>query len=388
MKHCKRCLAPLEDGEVCGECVRYADSEAEMRKGLADEWADFWRENTGKTVLYAYSGGKDSTAALFCLLRDARRYGVRVDVFTVETGFKGRRTAENIDRCIGYFGLQDSFTKIDISDRPFSGGPIDEMFGRPVSVSEAYVSLFEKKIIPCGKVCNYFLDTVYAGLSERRGVPYILTGGDTPKYNGERFSLYWRKKSGVTIVRTGAAYGLTKRAAGRIISENAIPWRDPECGGYDTDCLVPGAVFRAKYAKIPDIDESFVLNAEPIVFDYVTERVRHGVIDIDGGRNMLSHIDMASDGSYREMVELGRKLREREKPVYELNRCMNYITKGGETAVYVCYRLFMFKGVSQKYFLDTVRALEGGGRSGFDVPEGFIEYLEEKGIIVRAGGTI
>ena len=84
MKHCKRCLAPLEDGEVCGECVRYADSEAEMRKGLADEWADFWRENTGKTVLYAYSGGKDSTAALFCLLRDARRYGVRVDVFTVE----------------------------------------------------------------------------------------------------------------------------------------------------------------------------------------------------------------------------------------------------------------------------------------------------------------
>jgi len=262
--------------------------------------------DTHERVLMAYSGGMDSTVTLAFLLKECKKRNIRLETFTIETGAKGRITKCNIDNVMNFFGIKDHFF-LDVSSKIQDDPKVLAVTEKPMTTLEVYRYCRGKDILPCGKLCNTMVDGAYDDVMKRKGFSEMFTGGDTPKKNATgNYSIFWRKPSGVVIIRGGFAFGLTKEKNRQFIEQNNIPWVNPGCGGYDTDCLVPGMFFANVTDGKSEMALGEVVEKYPIILEYLTERVRFGVIDRKIGINMLVHIDIANLPSY---IELDRILR-------------------------------------------------------------------------------
>ncbi|MFH1392180.1 MAG: hypothetical protein ABIG90_00655 [bacterium] len=278
--------------EICYEIFR--DNKFPERSYFDQEWNDYL--SARPKLLFAYSGGLDSTVVLALLVESCRQKNIDLEIFTIKTGVKGSKTHNNIDAVLNWLNIRDNHFYVDIQDENQDSG---------VSTLNVYLQCFKAGILPCGKICNSIIDHVYQSIMQERGHKELITGGDTPKLNKFRkYSLFWEKSNGLVVVRGGYAFNLSKKFNRDFVEEHNIPWINPECGGYDTDCLVPGAFFRRKLQGNRKISLKKVISEFPIILDYLAERARFGVYDRNEALFLLTHVDIASLSSYEEFNQI------------------------------------------------------------------------------------
>ncbi|MFH0952592.1 MAG: hypothetical protein V1838_05470 [Patescibacteria group bacterium] len=287
--------------EICWEMLFSGKYPSRQKFDL--EFEEFL--NSQQRILFAYSGGLDSTVVLAKLIVECQRRKIELITFTIETGMKGKVAGENIANVLDHFHLQKNHLTVNITNVLQNDHKIVSAVGSPMTTFDVYKVCREKSILPCGKICNAMVDSVYEDVMQEYGVCELVTGGDTPKKNSVGvYSLLWNKPSGITIVRGGFAFGMTKLSNAKFIADNSIPWTHPHCGGYDTDCLVPGVFFAEQLDHQAEQKAENVIKRFPIILEYLSERVRFGVIDRDEGLRMLSRVDIASKDTYQEFIDI------------------------------------------------------------------------------------
>lgn len=255
-------------------------------------------------ILFAYSGGLDSTVVLVRLVEECHKRGIQLETFTVETGVKGSAAMLNVSRIIEYLKI-GNHRIIDIRDKLQGDSRVTTVTGDSLRTLDVYRVCLERNILPCGKLCNAIIDGIYIEVMSELGYSELFTGGDTPKKNAAgTYSLFWEKPSGICIVRGGYAFGLGKGQNARFIKERGIPWVHPRCGGYDTDCLVPGVFLANGCGGDPNMSLEAVIDRFPVILEYLAERIRFGVIDRKEGLSMLTCIEIASRASYSELQKI------------------------------------------------------------------------------------
>lgn len=258
-------------------------------------------------ILFAYSGGLDSTVVLSELAKLHYQAKIELEIFTVETGFKGKLTWRNIRNIIDFLNLEKQYMIVDIVQRTEDQPFIVERFGLK-TVEEIYRYCFIQHQLPCGKICNSMLDRTYIEIMQNKGYTELMTGGDTPKRgpNGD-LSIFWHKNDALTIIRGGVLFGRTKLGNQRYVKNHDLPWVHPECGGYDTDCLVPGAFFANELSGVADISITDLVSKFPVIIEYLAERVRFGRYTRRQALRLLERVDLCSLSSYIEISQLIRE---------------------------------------------------------------------------------
>lgn len=295
-----------ENGVICDICNEILNSGFfPSREEFNAEFEKFLQ--TQKKVLFAYSGGLDSTVVLFKLLAECRRRGLELILFTVNTTVKGKVAENNIENVLRYLRIKRNHFYVDITHKFQDNPKIISALGSPMETLGVYRKCLIEGILPCGAICNAMMDREYESVMNKLGFDILITGGDTPKRSAAGiYSLFWDKPSGITIVRGGFAFAMAKASNAAFIKEQAIPWQHPHCGGYDTDCLIPGVFFAEGLNHKPDQTVEAVVAKYPIILDYLSERVRFGVIDRNEGLRMLAQVDISSSESYEELMEILR----------------------------------------------------------------------------------
>lgn len=260
-----------------------------------------------KRILFAYSGGLDSTACLYALNQYSLQYGIDLDVFTIDTGCKGHKTIQNIQNCIGYilkYNKKSSFEIYDYANVEYVNSTA-EIPGEKIALMDAYKWCYEHNVFPCGWICNYIMDSIYSEIMRKYKINRLYTGGDSPKLGEDNsYSVFWKKQSGINVIRVGAGIGLTKDIALKIIQDNRIPWENPLCGGYDTDCLVPGVIYRNIYNGKRTVPWEMIRQKTPILIEYLDDRIRFGIYDESLYRSNNCDVEIADNESYNELVHI------------------------------------------------------------------------------------
>lgn len=308
METCRRCVIPLEeklfpylprnslpirkDIGLCNSCYELEkDPNFENYPTIfMQEFEHFLTDRT--KILFAYSGGLDSTVVLDKLNKECKKKGIELLCFTIDHGFKGVKALDNIKRVIDFEKLNHQMIDITQEEVNF------------MRVFDFYSDLFRRSVIPCGKDCNEVIDFYYKKILDSLGESVLVTGGDTPKFSPNliRYSIFW-KKSKFTVLRGGIALGLDKRTNRTYILEKDIPWKDPGYGGYDTDCLLPGAILK-KLSGSKTLSTDQLTIRLPIILDFFSERVRWGIINKEDALNEMKSLEISDVSSYEEIIKL------------------------------------------------------------------------------------
>ncbi|MCK9438450.1 MAG: hypothetical protein WCY43_03130 [Patescibacteria group bacterium] len=326
IEHCCICASPQIEGYknskgilvefekigetvLCSDCRDFLNNHDYLNIDYTkSELENFFSEN--KRILFAYSGGLDSTAVLFNLAKECSLRGIDLKLFTVDTGFKGSKTLENVNNVIDFLGLKSNHFWVDWSKRINKDQRILDSFSSPQKTTDVYKTCWERGELPCGKICNSIMEGAYSEVMKSLGYDVLFTGGDTPKINSAgKYSIFWKDGS-ILTVRGGYAFNLSKSENDQLIKEKNIPWFNPGCGGYDTDCLIPGSFFSKQFGHSRQTDIETLYGKYPIVFHYLTERVRFKIIKVDSAIKMMTNVDIANFKSYLELLSIVRLLSE------------------------------------------------------------------------------
>jgi len=293
----------FKKGIICSDCCDFLHNHDYLDNNyINSELDNFLLKN--KRILFAYSGGLDSTAVLFKLAKECNLRKIDLKLFTVNTGFKGLRTIENVNRVVHFLGLNSNHFWVDWSEKINNDQRILDSFLHPKKTMDIYKSCWEREELPCGKICNSIMEGAYKEVMESLGYDVLFTGGDTPKidYTG-KYSIFWHDGN-ILTVRGGYAFNLSKSENIQIIKKNNIPWINPGCGGYDTDCLIPGSFFSKQFNQNPRTDIETLYNKHPIIFYYLTERTRFGIIKRCDAIKMMTNVDVGDSDSYSELLSI------------------------------------------------------------------------------------
>lgn len=322
--YCEKCINPMgfgvinpltnqelkffetRNGVICEICNDLQMSQNLPPRNTFDKEFEIFL-STRDEILFAYSGGLDSTVVLYKLVEECKKKNILLRTFTIETGVKGIVAKQNIENVLQDLKIGDQHVFIDASNLIQNNSKIIDITGKAMTTLAVYKRCLENNILPCGKICNSMLDGIYDSLMNELGFDVMVTGGDTPKKNIQGlYSLYWKKPSGITILRGGYAFGLTKRINAEYIEGKRIPWTHPLCGGYDTDCLIPGVYFAKQFNHKACQDVETIVLKYSIILDYLSERVRFGIIDRNDGINMLTRIEIANSKCEQELKNIFR----------------------------------------------------------------------------------
>lgn len=317
---CKQCINPkgmnvinhvtgkdlkffkLGEDIICEICHEMQTTKSLPSRQRFDQEFNTFLESS-KTILFAYSGGLDSTVVLVMLLKECQKRKIKLLSFTVKTTVKGSIAEQNIENVLGFLNLKKNHFYIDITNKIQDDPKILSLVEKPMTTLEVYKKCREKNILPCGKICNAMMDHAYDSVMKDLGFNKMVTGGDTPKKNSNGvYSLFWEKPSGITIIRGGYAFALSKSFNSDYIKNNKIPWIHPKCGGYDTDCLVPGVFFAEGLNHQSKQKPEDIIKKYPIILDYLSERARFGIISYTEALKMLTNVDISSKQSYEELI--------------------------------------------------------------------------------------
>lgn len=320
-KFCSHCVYPFNLGVInllTGKPLQFSEHNGRLlceicfdfpssfyfpiRRHFNQELEDYF--NTHSRILFAYSGGLDSTVVLTHLVKECKKRGIKIETFTITTGAKGKMTQRNINNVIAYLKINNHFF-IDISQAMQNDPKILAIVGNPMSTLAVYKYCNTINILPCGKICNTIMDETYKSVMRDKGYSELFTGGDTPKIGDDgKYSLFWKKANGIVIVRGGYAFNLSKEKNRQFVEKNNIPWTYINYGGYDTDCLIPGVFFANVLQGNQEVSLSELVHQYPIILEYLAERVRFGIIERKRGLKMLTHIDIASPSCCAELEKI------------------------------------------------------------------------------------
>jgi len=308
MKLCQNCVNPIKGNEeTCFSCDYQLNHK---------DYGHFWgagniferefnkfidSKNHGK-IIYAFSGGLDSAVVLCKLVPICKSKEIELIPVTIDYGFKGRKTQENINNIIDFLEI-DNLKLIDIQNQPATKR-VQARFGEGIKVYDFYKKCLQETILPCGPLCNSIIDRSYKQVLDELGDKSLVTGGDTPVYNKGNFSIVWPQPLGFDVIRGAFSLGGTKKKNQEYILEHDIPWENPLYGGYDTDCLMSGTILYKMFNGNPDSTYEETLDKFKILYDYLSDRVRWKVIDRDIALENLTQLELISNEGLNEVEEL------------------------------------------------------------------------------------
>jgi predicted PP-loop superfamily ATPase len=269
---CSQCILPVGypntkfdviDGKIiCEHCQAY-NAIKPSREELLSQWEDCVlkmkkyrvEHNTPYDAVMAYSGGKDSTAALYVCIK---KYGLRILAYTVNHGVMANKTRENIRNVLDALGvdwylIQDDH-KADIKKH------------------------IDNCEYPCGygKICTLVMKKYFAQVPKMFRVPFVLTGCEI-LFDGKAVL----ERDEYTHVNVPAVLSFKREESLEIVKN--LNWEqpgyfDPECyiPGM-TDCIIPGIALELIYTKRGyGFDDVMSCKIETELLDYVAVRVRQG----------------------------------------------------------------------------------------------------------------
>lgn len=164
---CGRCVLPeslpdirLDDEGVCNICLEHEASKGAepVAPALETDFVKILEQNRGKgeyDCLAMCSGGKDSTAALYYMVR---RYKARVLAFTFDHGFETPEAMENVRRAVEALG-------------------VDFLFFRTEFMTGLFSKLLEtgSRAVICHLCSIWYMDLTFR-MAGRFSVPLIIAG--------------------------------------------------------------------------------------------------------------------------------------------------------------------------------------------------------------------
>ncbi len=294
MEFCSKCIIPVgfpnydfinyNNELLCNKCFNLISNPIDKIQ-LKMNWDNYLIElrkkeitetNKYHAVLF-YSGGKDSTASLYLLVKV---YKLKILAFTLDNGLKGNRVLENIFNVTNYLG-------------------VDWYLYRHNLVKELN-DFINKGIYPCGKICNILQDKYYEVITKKFNIDTLITGFEiAPKNKGII------KKNGYTLVSFPALLSLGRERTTEICSY--LPWK--ELGYFDsesyipgmTDCLAPCIAIEKKYKNLCiNFDNIKVGSIEYELLPYIADRIRFGAADRNKVLKVLTEPIKASDLAWAE----------------------------------------------------------------------------------------
>lgn len=257
---CERCCIPVGypgisfsrvGGRIlCEECQRLQHKEPD-RAAIKKETLQIIDSirNSGEfyDAIFAYSGGKDSTTALYSAVKE---YGLKVLVFNYDNGFKGDPVKENIQRVVNDLGT--------------------DFYQIKSTTSHTIAEDIANNVLPCGR-CSA-LKHLYPRIASLFHVKYILTGIEC-LFNDEAI----RDRGTFFQINWPAALNWSKDDINERIKH--LPWKDPEYGLFDSDCLCPNIAIEKFYCNGEYTNYDMYMGVlEQHIVPYYARLVRYGAI--------------------------------------------------------------------------------------------------------------
>src|SRR5262245_14847727 len=149
----------LDEAQVCSLCRRYERNRERINAYFSDSAAlsrllrrDGRSRGGGFDCMLLYSGGKDSTYALYKLVE----LGLSVTTFTLDNGFISGRALENIQRVTTSLGIAHTTL-------------------RPAGIGETLKDSLQRLSTPCVGCFRSLLDHALAR-ADAEGVGFVVTG--------------------------------------------------------------------------------------------------------------------------------------------------------------------------------------------------------------------
>jgi predicted PP-loop superfamily ATPase len=294
MEFCDNCIIPVgfpnynfvkhDNQLLCNKCFDLMFAPID-RERLKKNWEKYLVELRKKEITEAnkyhailfYSGGRDSTASLYMLVKE---FGLKILAFTLDNGMKGNSVLENIFNVTNYLG-------------------VDWYLIRHCLVDELN-DMVNHGIYPCGKICNTLQDNYYKSITKKFNIETLVTGYEiAPKNKGII------EKDGYTIVSLPALLNFGREKITKICEY--LPWKD--FGYFDsesyvpgmTDCLAPCIAIEKKYGNhVMNFDNIQVGSIEYELLPYIADRVRFGAADRNRVLEVLTKPIKASELAWSE----------------------------------------------------------------------------------------
>ncbi len=205
----------IVDGKpLCRECQVYLRHRPD-RLRIREELEELMR-NVDRAVL-AFSGGKDSTVALY-LARE--RYHVDVEAVMVDHGFMAAEAIENARKITEHLGVPLRILRYDYSD--------------------IFRAALLKGQSPC-RACSRRTMERLRKYALRKSYRYIITGHELPFGHHP----YRRMSGGIVQIRLLSLMSEEERL--EILRK--LPFEFPNLAGYTTNCLILGPALERYYER-------------------------------------------------------------------------------------------------------------------------------------------
>lgn len=262
-KKCSRCCVPIgypgvsfhetNNKILCDDCWALEGNEldrTEICNNTIKLLAELSKKDKPYDAIFAYSGGKDSTVALYSAVKE---FGLKVLVFNYDNGFKGRLVLDNIRNVID--DLRVDFYQIKST------------------TSYTILEDINNFVFPCGR-CSA-LKKIYPQISSYFNVKYIITGIECI-FNNEAI----RDRGTFFQINLPAALNWSKSDINERIKQT--PWKNPNYGLFDTDCMCPSIAIEKMYMRegYSNFDMYMGLLEQRVV-PYFSRLVRYGALTKD-----------------------------------------------------------------------------------------------------------
>ncbi|WP_292460421.1 hypothetical protein [Methanothermococcus sp.] len=241
--------------------------ESQNKKNKDDDKNKDKKQNKKYDCILAFSGGKDSVVALYLLIKD---FNIHPLCITVDNKYMSKEALENCYNITRYLN-------------------VDWMV-----LNRDYTELFKKTIMrgesPCRRCSKLIMRDIWR-MAKILNIDKIVTGHELPFGT----SSFKKLKDDIIMIRLLAGYKLTDEDRHNMLKE--LPWKNPNLGGYTTNCLVLAPALREFYKK----------HGFSFEFNRVCAMVRYGLMDREKAMEVLKCPEVPKE-VYIELKKRGLNL--------------------------------------------------------------------------------
>ncbi|HIP17546.1 MAG TPA: hypothetical protein EYG76_04540 [Methanothermococcus okinawensis] len=260
---------------ICIECyysIKYPRNPKKMKEEIREILNNKLNDKRNKTpynCIMSLSGGKDSIVALYLLIKE---FNLKPLCITVDNNYLSKGAIENCYNITRYLNVDWM-----VLNRDFT-----ELFNETILRGES----------PCRRCSELIMREIWRK-AKMLNIDLIITGHELPFGT----SPFKKMKDNITMVRLLTGYNLTDEDRHNILKE--LPWKNPELGGYTTNCLVLAPAIREFYKKY---GFSFEYNR-------ICAMVRYGLMDKKKALEVLKCPDVPKE-IYEELKKRGLNIKK------------------------------------------------------------------------------